>query len=88
MVVVLYPTRGEEPALQPESLERLASLGITSVAIVRDETTVGFVLEGWAFDPARAWEAVLAVVGARDGVRTLEPLAQMAVLTPRERSTR
>jgi hypothetical protein len=37
------------------------------------------VLEGWALDPARAGEAARAAVGAGEGIRTLQPLMQMAV---------
>jgi hypothetical protein len=79
MVVVLFPVSDGEPALQPAALERLAHLGVTSVSLLRDESTVGLVLEGWAFDPARACEAACAVAGACDDVRTLHPLMQMAV---------
>ena len=79
MVVVLFPVSDEEPALQPASLEALARLGVTSISLLRDQRTAGLVLEGWAFDPARASEAMRAAVGARQGVRTLEPVMHMAV---------
>lgn len=85
IVVVLFETSGREPALPPESLERLADLGISSVALLRDETTAGLVLEGWAFDPERARTAVLDTVGAGANARTLLPLAQMAVTAARSR---
>jgi hypothetical protein len=79
MVVVLFPTEGNEPALELGWLERLAALGITSAAIVRDDSMAGLVLEGWAFDPARAAEAAYAAAGVSDGVRTLRPLVELAV---------
>ena len=79
MVLVLFPISEEEPALEAGALTELAALGITSVSLLRDEQTAGLVLEGWAFDPRRADDAVRAAAGARDGVRTLEPLVQMAV---------
>jgi hypothetical protein len=79
MVVVLFRVSEGEPTLQQAALERLADLGVTSVSLLRDEITVGLVLEGWAFDPARAGEAACAVAGACDEVRTLYPLMQMAV---------
>jgi hypothetical protein len=75
MVVVGFPFSDEEPALRPVALELLARLGVTSISLLRDQPRAGLVLEGWAFDPARAGEAV----GVRQGVRTLEPLMQMAV---------
>lgn len=79
MVVVLVPMADEEPALQPAALGALARLGVTSVSLLCDGQTAGLVLEGWAFDPAQAGEAARAAVGAREGIRTLEPLMQMAV---------
>jgi hypothetical protein len=79
MVVILFPVSDEEPRLQPAALEKLARLGITSVALLRDTAVAGLVLEGWAFDPRDAPQAACAVGGAREDLRTLEPLAQMAV---------
>jgi hypothetical protein len=79
MVVVLYPVSDEEPALQPGALTALARLGVTSVSLLRDEQTAGLVLEGWALDPARADEAARAAAGAREGMRTLQPVMQMGV---------
>jgi hypothetical protein len=87
MVVVLFPVLDEEPALQPTAIASLARLGVTSVSLLRDEQTMGLVLEGWAFDSARAGEAARAAAGAREGVRTLQPLMQMAVsAAPAEKS--
>jgi hypothetical protein len=79
MVVILFPVSDEEPRLQPAALEKLARLGITNVALLRDTSVAGLVLEGWAFDPRDAPQAACAVAGAREDLRTLEPLAQMAV---------
>ncbi len=79
MAVVLFPISNEVPTLQPATLDVLARLGVTSVSLVRDDETVGLVLEGWAFDPARAHEVASAVTGRCDEARTLQPLVQMAV---------
>jgi hypothetical protein len=79
MVLVLFPVSDEEPALQPAALALLARLGVTSVSLLRDEQTAGLVLEGWALDPARAGEAARTAAGAREGIRTLRPLMQMAI---------
>jgi hypothetical protein len=81
MVVVLFSVSDEQPALRPAALEELARLGVNNVAVLRDGSTAGLVLEGWAFDPERAAAAAYAVAGACDGVRTLRPLVQMAVST-------
>jgi hypothetical protein len=79
MVVVLFPASDGEPMLRPGALEELARLGVTNVALLRDGSTAGLVLEGWAFGAEAASQAACAVVGACEGVRTLHPLAQMAV---------
>jgi hypothetical protein len=79
MVVILFPVSDHEPRLQPAALEKLGRLGITSVALLRDTAGAGLVLEGWAFDPRDAPEAACAVGGAREDLRTLEPLAHLAV---------
>ena len=51
MVVVLFAVSDGEPKVDPAGLEELAKLGVTSVALLRDSSTAGVVLEGWAFDP-------------------------------------
>jgi hypothetical protein len=79
MVVVLFPASDEEPTFRPGALEELARLGVTNVALLRDGSTAGLVLEGWAFAVEAAPQAACAVAGACDDVRTLHPLAQMAV---------
>jgi hypothetical protein len=82
MVVVVLQASDGQPALQPAAVSELAELGITNLAVVRDESLVGLVLEGWAFDPGRAAEAVGAVVAdPGTSVRTLQPLLQMGVST-------
>ena len=79
MIAVLFPISGDEPKLEASALEELASLGITSVALLRDSSVAGLVLEGWAFDARDVERAARAVVGTCDGVKTLRPLAQMSV---------
>lgn len=79
MAVVLFPVSKEAVVLQTAALEALARLGVTDVSLVRDDETAGLVLEGWAFDPARAGEAASAVTGTCDEARTLQPVVQMAV---------
>jgi hypothetical protein len=79
MVVVLFPVSGVQPTLEPAGLEELAKLGVTSIALLRDRSLAGVVLEGWAFSPRDTRRAVRAVAGASAGVRTLRPLVQMGV---------
>jgi hypothetical protein len=79
--VVLLPASAprEEPSLHPAVIEALARLGVTSIAVVRDDQTLGLVIEGWAFDPGRSAEAVVAALGSPDGAQTLYPLLELAV---------
>jgi hypothetical protein len=81
MVVAVFPVSDEEPRLEPGALEKLAWLGVTNIALLRDTSTAGLVLEGWAFDPRDASRAVRAVAGVREDVHLLQPLVQMAVST-------
>jgi hypothetical protein len=79
MIVVLFPVADAEAALEPAGLEELGRLGVTSVALLRDSSVAGVVLEGWAFDPRGVQRAVRAVAGTSEGVRTLRPLVQMGI---------
>ena len=82
ILVVLLPASEAEPSLQPAAIAKLARLGVTSVAVVRDDQSVGLVVEGWAFDPSRSARAVVdAVAGPMPGVRILHPLLELAVTT-------
>jgi hypothetical protein len=79
MMVVLLDEREGDFCLRAELVSELARLGITSLGLVRDQRTVGIVLEGWSFDPASSAETATAVVAA--GGRMLHPVMQMAVTT-------
>jgi hypothetical protein len=77
-VLLLDPADGEF-CLRQALLSNLARLGVTSVALVRDERTVAIVLEGWMFDPAQSAEAAADAVGVGRRPRTLRPLMHVAV---------
>jgi hypothetical protein len=79
MVVALFPVQDDDPVLESAGLRELADVGVTHAALFRDASVVGLVLEGWVFDARDAQRAVRAVAGTREGVRTLQPLVQMAV---------
>jgi len=89
LVVLLLPGAPEGIMFGPDAMAALAAMGVTNAAVVRDEETVGIVLEGWAFDEAEAELAAAAVAGPAAPCRTLRPLVQMAVSTaaPNARST-
>ena len=71
-----------DPTVGPEAAERLAQLGISRITLLADRFGIGVVLEGWAFDPTRIEEAVLALFpdGSAD-VRILHEIELVAVVT-------
>jgi len=79
LVVLLLPRFPHEVSVGERSAAALAALGVTNVALVRSDETVGLVLEGWSFDPGRAPEAA-AAVGA-GAATTLTTVARIAVST-------
>jgi hypothetical protein len=80
MMVVLLPASEAERTLPRAEVSKLTRLGVTSVALVRDERTLALVVEGWAFESRRSADAVVAAFAA-DGAsaQTLHPIAEMAV---------
>ena len=81
MLVVLLDDPTGEFSLSQDLVTSLAQLGVTSVALVRDEQTAGIVLEGWLFDPARSADAAAAAVSAESTARVLHPVLHLAVST-------
>jgi hypothetical protein len=79
MMVVLLEASDAEFCVRPAQVVQLARLGVSNLALVRDSDTVGIVLEGWLFDPARSGDA--AVCGLAAGGRALHPVLHMAVST-------
>ena len=81
MMVVLLDDGQGEFCLRQEVVATLAQLGVTNVALFRDDRTVGIVLEGWLFDPARSAGVAAEAAGAASGARVLHPVLQLAVST-------
>ena len=81
MLVVLVPRKSAEPRLGPESVRRLSRLGVTEVSVLRDETTIGVVLQGWTFDPIRCGPEAAAAAGG-PAARLLLPVMEAAVSWP------
>lgn len=81
MMVVLLDEANREFCLRQHLVDTLARLGVTSVALVRDERTVGIVLEGWLLDPAQSAGEVGEAFGTASGARTLHPVLHLAVST-------
>jgi hypothetical protein len=79
MLVVLLPSR-VEPSLTPEVIDKLAELGVTSLAVTRDDGEHALVLEGWAFDPDSAGAAASSLVaGHAVGGRWFSPLMHLSI---------
>lgn len=66
-------------SLGPEAASRLAILGVTFATLLSDDEGTAVVLDGVAFDPSTSGRAALEAIGARDPIRTLEPVAQLAI---------
>lgn len=75
MLVVLVPASDAEPSVQQAAVSELARLGVTSVTLLRDDHTVGFVVERWAFDPSRSAQAVIAAVAGGSSRADAAPTA-------------
>jgi len=82
MVVLLVPNGDDGLSLGPEALQQLAGLGVTDLAVLRDEQIVGLVLQGWAFDPERSAATLQTLVTTPEDMRTLLPLSQASVSPP------
>ena len=77
-VLMLWPADAD---LRIGSIQasQLAALGVTSLALLRDDESVGVVLDGWAFDPARSARAAGAVLVAELQSRILLPVLEVGV---------
>jgi hypothetical protein len=58
MALLVARTAAGEPAVGLDVAERLAEFGISRMSLLRDRSSVGIVLEGWAFDPTQTGEVV------------------------------
>jgi hypothetical protein len=86
-LVVLLQDRGSEASVSSEAATRLAALGVTRVAVVRNDEMLGFVLEGWAFNPDRSAQAALdALAPNAPSARTLRMVMETALHAAVERS--
>jgi hypothetical protein len=77
-LVVLWPVGASIRVGQGEA-SRLAALGVTSLTLLRDETTVGALLEGWAFDPVRSAAAAAATLSADAAEGSLVPTLEIGM---------
>jgi hypothetical protein len=81
LLVVLVPAELGDLPLHSTAIAALARLGVTSIALARDEQTAAVILEGWAFDATRPNDALNALGTIADRTRALQPVMQIAVAT-------
>jgi hypothetical protein len=85
-MLVLFETGSADVSFDAVAIDELARLGVTHLKLVRDERTVGVVLEGWAFDPETSEAAALAVLAGQNGsARVLSPLGELALSTVQQK---
>jgi hypothetical protein len=85
MLLVLLPVGGRELSLGPAAARQLAALGITRVAVLRSDETLGFMLEGWAFNPRRsARKALDALAADARSATTLDLVMETALHSERK----
>ncbi len=77
-VLMLWPAKADL-RIGSAQASQLAALGVTSLALMRDDESVGVVLDGWAFDPARSARAAAAVLGAEPQCRILLSVLEIGV---------
>jgi hypothetical protein len=78
--VVLLPEARRELSLSSGAARQLAALGVTRVAVLRNDGTLGFLLEGWAFNPGRsARQALDALAADTCSATTLRPVMETAL---------
>jgi hypothetical protein len=82
-MLALLLDREAAVSLGPDTVDGLAVLGVTHIAILGDERTLAVVLDGWAFDPGSSAEAARSLLAGEGSarVRTLDLSAQL-VLSP------
>jgi hypothetical protein len=79
MLVVLLPS-GVEPSLTSDVIDKLAELGVTSLAVTRDDGEHAVVLEGWALDPDGAGAAASSLLASDAAeLRWFSPLMHLSI---------
>lgn len=78
-LVVVLDSQRSQTALDARSAGRLAELGVTHVAIARDDHTEVAILEGWAFDTEASGAQAAEIVAGTSAHRTLQPVLQTLI---------
>ena len=82
-IVLLILDVAEAPfAVGAQAGQELARLGVTRVAVMQDSTTLGVLLEGWAFDTTSTLRAIDALEVSGVNPRVLLPVLDVSVSRP------
>jgi hypothetical protein len=77
LLVVLLDNQDPAADVGSGTAERLAALGVTNLAVLRDSRTTALALQGWTFDPDLSVEAAVAALADVGGaVRVLRPVLE------------
>lgn len=81
-VLILVASDHGDVRMGPDALCDLAEMGITNLTLARGDSSLGIMVEGWAFDPERnGLRAATLLVGQRTDLRLLHVVTQMAVMS-------
>jgi len=78
-LMLLLDGADTDVAVGQEVARGLARLGITALAVFRDETTLGVVIDGWAFAPEAGEEAARVLVSDGQPLRVLPPVLEVSL---------
>jgi len=82
-IVLLVLDVADAPfAVGAQAGRKLARLGVTRVAVMQDDTTLGVLLEGWAFDATSTSRAIDALDVPGMNARVLLPVLDVSVSRP------
>lgn len=79
MMLVLLADDVSLDELSTERLAQLSRLGVTDVSVLRDDSMIALVINGWAFEPARSGDEATAVITGHHACRALFPVMHAAV---------
>jgi hypothetical protein len=78
-LVVVLDAQSGQTALDARSAGQLAELGVTHVAIARDDHTEVAILEGWAFDTEATGVQAAEIIAGTSTHRTLQPVLETLI---------
>ena len=83
MIVILMSGDAKDLSFDAQTLATVAELGITSLALLRDDDTLALVADGWAFDAAKSQQVIDGLMRAASRpVRTLHSVGLVVLEGP------